>query len=169
MSKLRLIIVLLLLIINLIVINAFTINKSNPLSNHNRIVSLNMIQTDNVEMKTFEPILNTEQLLSFSLIAFSLIVVTNYWWNVVIPEKRKEVAISKNKGEIKEYLESIRDNDEKNLEQWFFTDWLKKTNSKDAAIPFLKKAKWNSGDNPILVAFSGIFLLVIVASLTERL
>ena len=150
----------------MIFINTFSI-KRYSLSNHNRIISLKMIENDN-QLKTFDPILDTNQMLSFGLITLTLIIVTNYWWSVVIPTKRKEVAISKNKGEIKEYLENIRDNEDKNFERWFFSDWLNK-NKKDAAIPFLKKSKWNSGDNPILVAFSGIFLFVIVASIIERL
>jgi len=157
------------ILINLVLINTFSIKNHSYLSNHHKSkISLNMIQSSN-ELKTFEPILSPEQLLSFGLITISLVIVTNYWWSVVIPAKRTEVAISKNKGEIKEYLESIRDNDDKNLEQWFFTDWLKKNNKKEAAIPFLKKAKWNSGDNPVLVAFSGIFLLVLIASFGDRL
>ena len=65
-----------------------------------------MIQSSN-ELKTFEPILSPEQLLSFGLITISLVIVTNYWWSVVIPAKRTEVAISKNKGEIKEQREQI--------------------------------------------------------------
>lgn len=152
----------------LMLINTFSVNRYSHISNQKRMKSLNMLQeTVDSGMKTFEPILNTDQLLSFGLISVALIVTTNYWWNVVIPAKRTEVALSKSKGEIKEYLESIRDNDDKNLEQWFFTDWLTKS-KKSAAIPFLKKAKWNSGDNPVLVAFLGIFSSVIIASLLER-
>lgn len=67
------------------------------------------------------------------------------------------------------------------LERWLFTDWLEQrrrtTNSpggggggrrKEPALPFLKTAKWNSGDNPILAATALIFLGVLVTSITER-
>ena len=121
-----------------------------------------------ISSKTFEPQLQIEQLQSMGIVTFVLILVSLYWWNVVIPAKRTEVAKSKSRGEIKEYLEEIRDDDDRNFERWFLSDWLNKSKSKPAAIPFLKKAKWNSGDNPILVAFAGIFSLVLVASIAER-
>jgi hypothetical protein len=92
------------------------------------------------------------------------------WWNDVIPQKRNEVAISKRKGDIKDMLDEIRDAEpsSKRFERWFFNDWLNPSR-KDAAIPFIKKVKWNSGDNPILVAFAGIFAFVLAASLAERI
>ncbi len=95
------------------------------------------------------------------------------WWTVVIPQKRTEVARSKRNGEISEYLDELREAGEdgdKGFERWLMTDWLEKTpgSKKSAALPFLKKAKWNSGDNPILVALGGIMALVIAASLAER-
>ena len=102
-----------------------------------------------------------------------------YWWQVIIPQQRTKLAISKSRGEVKEYLEDLNsssnNNDDNNnsnnnraLEKWLFADWLRKTKNKPAALPFLKKAKWNSGDNPILVAFAGISSLVIAASIAER-
>ncbi|KAJ1439128.1 hypothetical protein B484DRAFT_427824 [Ochromonadaceae sp. CCMP2298] len=66
------------------------------------------------------------------------------------------------------------------FEQWLFTDWVQKLPTakgsrgstarppKSAALPFLKKAKWNSGDNPILVAFASIISCGAAASLAER-
>jgi type II secretory pathway pseudopilin PulG len=62
------------------------------------------------------------------------------------------------------------------LERWLFTDWLikdskirKSGRQKEPAIPILKNAKWNSGDNPILVATTLILLGVLVTSVTERI
>ena len=43
-----------------------------------------------------------------------------------------------------------------------------KRTSKPAAIPFLKKAKWNSGDNPLLVTFAGMMAILLASSLSER-
>ena len=62
------------------------------------------------------------------------------------------------------------------LERWLFTDWLVKDSKvrksgrqKEPAIPILKSAKWNSGDNPVLVASTLIFLGVLLTSVTERI
>lgn len=94
------------------------------------------------------------------------------WWNVIVPQKRTEVALSKRNGEISEYLDDLREAKEgdKGFERWLMSDWLNKTpgSQKPGALPFLKKAKWNSGDNPVLVAFAGIMALVITTSLAER-
>lgn len=94
---------------------------------------------------------------------------TGIWWNEVIPQKRGDLMESKKSGDVGALLSDIKNStdEEYRLERWFFTDWLKKE-KKPAAIPFLKKAKWNSGDNPVLVAFGGIMSLVIAASLAER-
>ena len=140
--------------------NRYKINCFNSIINESNDVIINT--------KTFEPQLGIEQLQSMGILTSVLILVSLYWWNVVIPTKRTEVAKSKNNGEIKEYLDEIRDDDEKRFERWFLSDWLNKNNKKSSAIPFLKKAKWNSGDNPILVAFAGILSLVLVASIAER-
>jgi hypothetical protein len=68
---------------------------------------------------------------------------------------------SKRSGEVNEYLtELLLDEEEakseggeskRGFERWLLTDWLRprrgKSNVKKGALPFLKKAKWNSGDN----------------------
>ena len=46
--------------------------------------------------------------------------------------------------------------DGRDFERWLFTDWLNKPDKKggrqkEPALPILKQAKWNSGDNPVLV------------------
>ena len=60
--------------------------------------------------------------------------------------------------------------DGRDLERWLFSDWLNKSKQpKDPAIPFvLKKAKWNSGDNPVLVTSALLFVGVLIGSLTDR-
>jgi hypothetical protein len=65
--------------------------------------------------------------------------------------------------------------DGRDFERWLFTDWLNKPNMskggrrKDPALPILKDAKWNSGDNPVLVTAAIMMLGVVVASITERI
>ena len=46
--------------------------------------------------------------------------------------------------------------DGRDFERWLFSDWLNKPSSKggrqkEPALPILKDAKWNSGDNPVVV------------------
>jgi hypothetical protein len=58
-------------------------------------------------------------------------------------------------------LRDVRDvkpnvGDGRDFERWLFTDWLNKLDKKggrqkEPALPILKQAKWNSGDNPVLV------------------
>jgi hypothetical protein len=39
---------------------------------------------------------------------------------------------------------------------------------KEPGIPILKKAKWNSGDNPVVVTAAIMMVGIIIASVTER-
>lgn len=59
------------------------------------------------------------------------------------------------------------------FERWLFTDWLDKPPSqggrqKEPALPVLKDAKWNSGDNPVLAATALIMGGVLVTAVVER-
>ena len=132
--------------------------------------------------------------------------------NEVVPVSRTKLAISKSRGEVREYLDElssssgnnnidldatmmttegmdeqnainqssnndmIRPNvgDGRDFERWLFSDWLNNNKSKggrqkEPALPILKKAKWNSGDNPVLVTAAIMMLGVVVASVTERI
>jgi hypothetical protein len=60
-------------------------------------------------------------------------------------------------------------NKDRKFERWLFADWLNNKKSKKApAIPILKDAKWNSGDNPVVVTVAIMMIGIIVASITER-
>jgi len=64
--------------------------------------------------------------------------------------------------------------DDRAFERWLFTDWLEKAPSKGgrqkpSALPVLKDAKWNSGDNPVLAATALILLGVVFTAVTERI
>ncbi len=121
--------------------------------------------------KVFEP--QFDAVPGLLLIVATTAIAAGYWWNVLIPDRRQELAISKRRGDVKEYLDDLKEAEtvgDKQLERWLLTDWLRDNKSaKPAALPFLKKAKWNSGDNPVLVAVGGIMACVIAASLSERL
>eukprot|EP00977_Amphora_coffeiformis_P029432 scaffold40679_cov183-Amphora_coffeaeformis.AAC.3 len=161
--------------------------------------------------ETFEPILPD----SSTLIAFGSIIVLSalafwVWANQVVPVSRTNLALSKKKGPVKDYLDELRaaenlvnsidvttinataasmsddassanvesrtptTRDTRALERWFFTDWLQKDNGskpgrqKEPALPVLKNAKWNSGDNPVLVASALIMGGVLFTAVTER-
>jgi hypothetical protein len=65
---------------------------------------------------------------------------------------------------------------DRSFERWLFSDWLEKGGrrgqpgrQKEPALPILKKAKWNSGDNPVLAATALIMLGVLFTSITERI
>ena len=169
--------------------------------------------------QVFEPIMpQTETLVGMGAIVFLSVVVSWVWANQVVPVSRTKLAIDKNRGELKEYLDDLKasggteynnidqgdgilqemnstsavnSNDEatrtiqpltsastgdnRSFERWLFTDWLRDNKSarkpgrqKEPAIPILKDAKWNSGDNPVLVASTLIGLGVIVSSVIEQ-
>jgi hypothetical protein len=130
-----------------------------------------LVSSSPTVMREFEPQISAETVTSMVLITLLCAVAAAYWWNVVIPDRRAELAMSKRKGEVKEYLDDLREAEvlgERQAERWLFADWLRNREAKPGAIPFLKKAKWNSGDNPVLVAFAGIMSFVIAASVLER-
>lgn len=130
------------------------------------------------------------------------------WANDVVPVSRTKLAISKSRGDVKEYLDGLKTMDEnsspdinatalqhdeqndvdeivetyvkpnvgdgRDFERWLFSDWLNKPGAKggrqkEPALPILKEAKWNSGDNPVLVTAAIMMLGVVLASITERI
>ena len=122
-----------------------------------------------IQAISYEAELNPQALEGLVGSIVFLVAAQRIWWNDIIPQKRTELAKSKANGEVKELLDDIKASDENDmqLERWFFNDWLKKE-KKSVAIPFIKNVKWNSGDNPVLVAFAGIISCVVTASLAER-
>ena len=65
----------------------------------------------------------------------------------------------------------------RSFERWLFTDWLQKESpkgrkskgrQKEPALPVLKNAKWNSGDNPVLVASALIMGGVLLSAVAEK-
>jgi hypothetical protein len=131
---------------------------------------------------TFEPVIpEMSTLAGFGSIVVLCILACYVWANQVVPVSRTNLAISKKNGEVRMYLDELRDgasntteaNDGREFERWMFTDWLEKPagkggRQKEPAIPILKDAKWNSGDNPVLAASALIGAGVIFTALTER-
>lgn len=134
--------------------------------------------------KEFEPILpDTTALVGIGAVLLVSALAGWVWANQVVPTSRTKLAISKRQGEVKEYLDELEEaradgngDKQRQLEQWLFTDWLEQRNAtstpgrqKEPALPVLKSAKWNSGDNPILAATALIMMGVIFTSVTERI
>jgi hypothetical protein len=119
----------------------------------------------------FEPIApNASVLVGMGLVVALCVIAATVWSSSVVPISRTKLAMSKNRGQVKEYLEDLRESDDRSFEQWLFTDWLRSNKSaKLPALPFLKKAKWNSGDNPVVVTSAIMMFGIIVASITERI
>ena len=162
------------------------------------------------DVRVFEPVMpDTSGLAAMGGVVVICVIAALVWNNSVVPISRTKLAISKSRGEVKQYLDELEEgaaaptpttsesslvdgeessatatsiqtseepeSDGRDFERWLFTDWLEGRKSgskagrqKEPAIPILKSAKWNSGDNPVVVTSALMFLGVIVASLTER-
>jgi hypothetical protein len=153
------------------------------------------------EIRTFEAVApDTSILVGFGLVFVLSVIASFVWANEVVPVSRTKLALSKRDGEVKEYLDSLKEaslvsvegdvdgnetsarnveikpnvGDGRDVERWLFSDWLNNNKStgggrkKDPALPILKKAKWNSGDNPVLVTAAIMMVGIVIASITER-
>lgn len=148
---------------------------------------------------SFEPVLpEAATLVGFGVLVLLCGAAAWVWAEAVVPVSRTKLALSKKNGPVRVYLDELREaahtngtdvplgvvaagnfsvarSDDRAWERWLFADWLEKPQSakggrkKDPALPILKDAKWNSGDNPVLVATALILLGVIVTAITERL
>lgn len=152
---------------------------------------------------TFEPIAPpTETLVGFGAIFVLCVIASWVWQNQVVPVSRTKLAISKSRGQVKEYLDELKasenatplndvtattsiafegvsenvSQDDRAFERWLFTDWLQDNKSarkagrqKEPALPILKDAKWNSGDNPVLVAAALLGICILFSAITERI
>ena len=134
------------------------------------------IESQALEVQTQSPVFeasipDTSVLVGLGIVVILCVFASVVWANEVVPVSRAKLAVSKSRGEVREYLDSMKTDKEndRRLEKWLFSDWLNNGRiKKDSAIPFLKEAKWNSGDNPVLVTCALMGIGVIVASFTER-
>mmetsp|Transcript_52947 Transcript_52947/g.99219 ORF Transcript_52947/g.99219 Transcript_52947/m.99219 type:complete len:209 (+) Transcript_52947:44-670(+) len=98
-----------------------------------------------------------------------------YWWYVIVPFKRREVASSKRRGEIKGYLDDLAKTpaDERKPEKWLYDKYLREANllernevvglpkvvqTVEDELQQLPGGGFWSFDNPV---FIGIVMLVI--------
>ena len=184
-----------------------SLHALNAFSQGQALTSAALVTAD-ANAQVFEPVMpDTSGLVAMGGVVVLCVIAALVWNNSVVPISRTKLAISKSRGEVKEYLDGLEegaattstdtssssdisedvetimqsnsadaaDSDGRDFERWLFTDWLegrkggsKAGRQKEPAIPILKSAKWNSGDNPVVVTSALMFLGVIIASLTER-
>jgi len=160
-------------------------------------IVLSAVTSTEVSQQTFEAIPpDTSTLIGFLGVAILSFIAAQVWANEVVPVSRTKLALSKRDGQVQEYLDELKDGyiskldeednplpqgdqlpikpnvgDGRDFERWLFSDWLnsKKGASKPSAIPILKKAKWNSGDNPVLVTSALLGAGVLITSVIERI
>jgi hypothetical protein len=124
---------------------------------------------------SFEPILpDPSALIGMGSVIVLCVIAAVVWSEQVVPVSRTKLAISKRRGAVKEYLDELEEEEESRpIEQWLFADWLRSragsNDKKEPALPILKNAKWNSGDNPVLVTSALLMVGVLVAAVTERI
>ncbi len=190
---------------SLMVGNVISPTASTALVADNSVVSA---PTSAVPGGVYDAVLpQTETLVGMVVIVGLCVVLYFVWSEEVVPVSRTKLAISKNRGDVREYLDdlkasadpanagvdmingsvdvaesfgtgpkSFRPSSERHFERWLFTDWLKDNKSerkggrqKEPALPILKDATWNSGDNPVVVAALLMILGLLFTALTERI
>lgn len=72
--------------------------------------------------QTFEPTFNPEQL---GVVFFVIAVPFGYWWLITVPEQRLALSKNKRKGEVGEYIATLKQEEGRPLERWFFQKWLR--------------------------------------------
>ena len=53
-------------------------------------------------------------------------VMVAYWWYVLVPGARVNLAVNKKSGKLREYLEELKDDDSRAVERFFYQKWLAK-------------------------------------------
>jgi hypothetical protein len=146
--------------------------------------------------QTFDAVLpDISLLIGMGSVLLLCVLAAIVWANEVVPVSRTKLAISKSRGEVREYLDGLEKksldgvaneestevqsrsamvDDGRDFERWLFADWLNKSASKggrqkEPALPVLKDASWNSGDNPVLVTAGIMMIGIVLASITERI
>jgi hypothetical protein len=73
----------------------------------------------------FEPQVDS-QALTAQLVVLSVTAATAaYWWLSVVPSARRTLAKEKRAGPLNQYLNELQEDSGRELERWFYTDWLR--------------------------------------------
>ena len=135
-----------------------------------------------VKAVVFEPV--APNLAQTSVVLMSTVGLASYWWLIFVPSERRDLAKNKNKGGLNTYLEDLETSNGRELEKWFYTEWLQRRRKVrslsekssqsmedridqeiDKAIP---TPNFFSLDNPVLVAVLIMMSGVAFAGLSGR-
>ncbi len=59
-------------------------------------------------------------------VLFAVGAMTAYWWYVLVPGARVNLAVNKRSGKLRAYLEELKADDDRKLERFFYQKWLAK-------------------------------------------
>lgn len=148
---------------------------------HARVVRCRV--ADDVPSAYVPSAMDTSALAANGVVLVAVGAMVAYWWFGLVPDARVRLARDKKAGTLRKYLEELKEDDERGLERWFYSEWLRKV---DPETKFLlreeapvsenetdlervtrlakKTPKFWSLDNPVLV---GTALTIGVAALTS--
>ena len=70
--------------------------------------------------------MDTSALQSELLVLAVIAVMTAYWWYVLVPGARVNLAVNKRTEKLRDYLEELKADDDRKLERFFYQKWLAK-------------------------------------------
>ena len=73
-------------------------------------------------------------------------VMVAYWWYVLVPGARVNLAVNKKSGKLRDYLEELKDDDSRAVERFFYQKWLAKV---DPETRFLLREDGTEGEGEL--------------------
>ena len=70
--------------------------------------------------------MDTSALQSQGVVLLTVGVMTAYWWYILVPGARVNLAVNKRTGKLRDYLVELKDDDSRKLERFFYQKWLAK-------------------------------------------
>ena len=70
--------------------------------------------------------MDTSALQSQGVVLLTVGVMTAYWWYVLVPGARVNLAVNKRTGKLRDYLVELKDDDSRKMERFFYQKWLAK-------------------------------------------
>ena len=70
--------------------------------------------------------MDTSALQSQGVVLLTVGVMTAYWWYVLVPGARVNLAVNKRTGKLRDYLVELKGDDSRKLERFFYQKWLAK-------------------------------------------
>jgi hypothetical protein len=65
-----------------------------------------------------------------------------YWWFILVPGARVNLAVNKRSGKLQKYLAELKADDSRPLQRWFYSSWLSKV---DPETSFLLRGEKEGG------------------------